>query len=295
MNERVLLAVGFVAMLGGGGAIAAVSRASQERAHHIIHAEAPPAAASPQATPAMLGVIAPRQAVDVSARAAGRIVRIVARLGDSVRAGDVLAEIDTRELEAEVAAARIAVELAKSQERQRALVAEVRGRKYKRYLGGGLDVLTTNDVESAQYEALDADAQLEEAKRTVSEREQHFADARRRLGDARLVAPFDGAVVALYADVGALAGVGQRVLRIASVGAPVMRIGVSPSVAGRLVAGTRLSAKLDDGRAIPCVVERIAADVDPSSDVVVVEAAIPSGLPSGVRPGEVVRVTEVEP
>ena len=172
-------------------------------------------ARGPAAAPSIAVVNAPRRVaaegrivtypgaeVRVGADRAGRVTRVRVVEGASVRKGDVLAELESDELAASVAAAdaRLAeaeaeVRLAElSRERKRALVAE--------------RILARHDLDQA-----DRDLEITRARRATAAAET--SRLRAQLRKTRIVSPIDGTVTARAVDPGETVEAGDAVATIA--------------------------------------------------------------------------------
>lgn len=149
------------------------------------------------------GVIDAFQMVNVGAQASGQIKRLFVELGDAVKAGDPIAEIDSTTqtnslMNAEAAMENIQAQRAVQQanlreaelafERQRMMYAEQASSKAE-YDTAEARLATTR----AQIRALDAQ---------VKQRQAELDTARANLGYTRITAPIDGTVVAVVAEEG---------------------------------------------------------------------------------------------
>lgn len=149
------------------------------------------------------GVIDAYQLVNVGAQASGQIKKLYVELGDEVKAGDLIAEIDSTtqtnsltnaEAAMENIQAQRAVQLANLREaelafdRQKMMYAEQASSKAE-YDTAEAKLATTR----AQIRALDAQ---------VKQRQAELDTARANLGYTRITAPIDGTVVAVVAEEG---------------------------------------------------------------------------------------------
>jgi RND family efflux transporter MFP subunit len=116
-------------------------------------------------------------------------------IGDRVRAGDVLAEIDTPDLDQQLAQARADLSVASAN----AKLAQISAERWQSL--AGTDAVATQDVDQRTF-ALHANiAQVKAAQANV---DRLVAEE----GFKHLSAPFDGVVTAREADIGALINVG---------------------------------------------------------------------------------------
>src|ERR1700726_436092 len=116
-------------------------------------------------------------------------------IGDKVKAGDVLAEIDTPDLDQQLTQERADLSVA----RANAKLAQISAERWQSL--AGTDAVAQQDVDTRTF-ALNANvAQVKAAQATV---DQLVAEE----GFKRLIAPFDGIVTARATDIGALINVG---------------------------------------------------------------------------------------
>jgi len=135
------------------------------------------------------GQIEPLRFVEVKSKASGEVLRVHVESGDNVTRGQLLVEIDPRdvrnaydqaEADLQVAEARLKTAVA-----QRERTEELRK----------ANVVTEQELESAQMEEANARAQLVKARTNLEL-------ARERLGDVQIRAPIDGTVVSESLEVG---------------------------------------------------------------------------------------------
>jgi HlyD family secretion protein len=135
------------------------------------------------------GTIEPVRVVEVKSRASGEVLRVVAETGARVAAGELLAEIDPRDVDnalaqaqADLASARVAVRIAGTQAgRMRDLVRD--------------GVVSARDLDTAEDAEAAARAQLVRA-------ETNLELARERRGDVTIRAPIAGTVIERTAEPG---------------------------------------------------------------------------------------------
>jgi HlyD family secretion protein len=199
------------------------------------------------------GVVEPIRIVEVKSRAAGEVLRVLAETGDRVTQGDLLAEIDPRDVDnalaqaqADQASARVAVRIAGAQaERMRELAAQ--------------GVVSARDVDTAEDAEASARAQLVRAETNVEL-------ARERRGDVTIGAPIDGTVIERQAEPGqiiasATANVsgGTTLFRMADLSEMRVRAKIDETDIGQIQPGqtARLEVEALPGRTFSGVVEKI--------------------------------------
>lgn len=132
----------------------------------------------------------------IYARTSGYLKRWYADIGTQVKAGDLLAEIETPEVDAQYRQAKADVATAEANSR----LAQATARRYQELRKTGL--VAAQDVDNAQGDADAKSAQLESARQNLQRLQQLESFN-------RVVAPFDGVVTARRIDVGALVTAGN--------------------------------------------------------------------------------------
>lgn len=152
---------------------------------------------------AIPGVIGARIEVVLGFQTLGRVIQRTADVGDVVRKGDVLAEIDPDDLRGNVVAAEAAVE-ASSVRLQTAAANAERTRELAR----------RNVASTAQLEQ-DENA-LAAAAAAFSQAQSELIRARDAEGFAKMSAPFDGIISDVFVNTGAVVSAGQPVMQLSA-------------------------------------------------------------------------------
>jgi RND family efflux transporter MFP subunit len=180
-----------------------VSRAAQSaRLHGLTAAQSVPTVAIVAPTPAQdrAGLVLPGRLeayirAPIYARVPGYLKSWRHDIGDKVRAGEVLAEIDTPDLDQQLRQARADLSVAKAN----AKLAQISAERWQSL--AGTDAVAQQDVDQRTFTLNANIAQVKAAKANVDRlvAEQGFK---------HLLAPFDGVVTARETDIGALINVG---------------------------------------------------------------------------------------
>lgn len=172
------------------------------------------------ATREIPGVVVARYAADIGFQAGGRIGRRLVEVGQTVRKGQALLQLDASDYtlslaaaEDQAAAARVDAEQATSDEQRFAsLVAE-------------------GAVSAADSERQKARAEAARARHQQAQRQVQLA--RNRSGYTTLAAPYDGVVTAISAEAGQVVAEGQPVVSLARQG----EIEIAADIPEAVVAG----------------------------------------------------------
>jgi len=182
-----------LAILGAIAAVAVLGRAVTSREQERPEEEKPVRVVrrGPETTVTATGVIKPRigAEVRVGSRVSGVVKRLFVRIGDTVRKGEVLAELDARELRARRAQAAAA--LASSQADLSYAQADL---QRKRELSAA-QVLPRNELDLADRACAVAEQRLKEAQANLE-----YADT--QLGYTRIYAPIAGVVSSISTQEG---------------------------------------------------------------------------------------------
>jgi len=217
-------------------------------------------------TVAVTGPVEPLRSISVNAMAAGTVTRVLAEEGSRVAAGQLLAELDAREVAAQLERAEAVLARAEA-DFQRA--QELRSRD----LNSAADL----DAARAAFATSRADAEL----------------WRTRLGFTRITAPGPGTVTAKRVEQGGAVSANDEMFVLADDARLVVRVQVSELDVVRLEEGREVDVQLDayPGARIEGRIRRIFPSADATSRLVPVEVAL-GRPPAGVvpRPGFLARV-----
>jgi len=199
--------------------------------------------------PSLVGEVVAETTAAVGFQAAGRISERLVRRGERVEAGQPLARLDTRDLGARVDSARAALEQARAD-------ARLAGQELER-----IRALFEQRVASRQ--ALDqAESRAEATRSRVTSAAAQLTEAENALDYAALVAPFDGVITGLVADVGEVVAAGQPILRLAADAGRLVEVAVPERRRAGLAeqAEARLEA---DGQDLEVTLDTISGAADP--------------------------------
>jgi RND family efflux transporter MFP subunit len=202
---RRLRLVGWAFLLLGIAIVAygLVSRAAQNsRLHDLTEAQAVPSVAivAPAHVENHAGLDLPGRlqayiTAPIYARVPGYLKNWKYDIGGKVKAGDVLAEIDTPDLDQQLMQARAALSVSQAN----AKLAQISAERWQSL--AGTDAVAKQDVDTRTFTL---NANLAQVKAAQANVDQLVAEE----GFKRLIAPFDGIVTARDTDIGALINVG---------------------------------------------------------------------------------------
>lgn len=165
------------------------------------------------------GTLKPARLVAVGSQASGRILSLKVKLGQKVKAGDLIAQIDsvTQENALRTAEASLANMRAQKAEKEATLVLNQQTLTRQRTM------VAQRAVSQADYEAADAQvkvtrAQLAALDAQIISAQVAVETARANLGYTRITAPVDGTVLALVAQEGQTVNASQSAPTIVILG-----------------------------------------------------------------------------
>lgn len=165
------------------------------------------------------GTLKPVKLVAVGAQVSGRITSVKVALGDKVKAGDLIAEIDsvTQQNALRTAEASLANVKAQRGEKQATLILN------QATLARQKNMVAQKAVSQADYEAALADvnvtrAQIEALEAQIIEAQVSVETAKANLGYTKITAPIDGTVLSLVSQLGQTVNAVQSAPTIAILG-----------------------------------------------------------------------------
>jgi len=200
----------------------------------------------------------------IYARVPGYLKKWYVDIGTQVKAGEVLADIETPELDQQLQQARADLATAVAKEK----FAETTNQRWQKMLSA-----TSVSKQEAEEKSSDFDARKAEvtAQRANVDRLQAMA------GFKRVVAPFDGAVTARKTDIGALinagSGSGPELFRVADTHKLRIYVDVPQAYAERITIGMQAKLQLPErpGRSYPATVVSTANAIAESSRTLLVQ------------------------
>ncbi len=241
-----------------------------------------------------IGTVQARYTYKIGPTYAGRIKRLDVHVGDAVKTGQVLGEMDPVDLDERIGAQQAAIKSAQAALRQaeaKQTFAQTQARRYEQ-----LWALRGTSEESTaikRQELAVADAALAAAREDASRTRAELQALRAQRSNLRLVAPAAGLVTARHADPGTTVVAGQAVVELIDTASLWVDTRFDQVNAEGLAAGlpARIVLRSRRGQTQPGRVLRI----EPQADVVTEEtlAKIVFDSPLSPRPpvGELAEVT----
>jgi RND family efflux transporter MFP subunit len=237
----------------------------------------------------------PMTEAPILARADGYLKKRIVDIGDRVKAGQVLAEIDAPELDQQIRQGEAAVEQAQAAVEQAQAnleqgkanrdLAQITADRWKALFARGLVPRQDSDQYQSQFAAQNSNVQALE--KAVSAQRSNVSAAKANLArleevqNYRIVkAPFDGVITVRNVDAGALVSSGNTLLyRIAQTETLRTYVNVPQDNANSVHVGQPavLTVSNFPGRTFRGTVTRTAKALDPATRTMLVEVDIPNG------------------
>jgi len=254
-----------------------------------------------------IGTVEARRSYLIGPTVAGRVGKVLVDVGDTVAAGQLLAEMDPVDLnergaalEAALARASSVVAAAQAQQRDAQARSDLAAATARRYVAlGAQQFMSAGAVEAKQQEQASADAALAAAGANLAAARQDIqrlaaerAGLRQQRDNVRLLAPAAGVVISRDAEAGSTVVAGQAVLRLIDPASLWIRVRLDQARSGGLAVGLPASIELRSkpGVRLSGKVARVEATSDSIIEERVALVALDT-LPQGLSTGELAEVT----
>lgn len=254
-----------------------------------------------------IGTVEARRAYLIGPTAAGRVSRVLVDVGDAVKAGQLLAEMNPVDLderaaalEASIARGGSAIVAAQAQRRDAQARSELAATTAQRYVQlGAQKFMSAGAVEAKQQEQLSAqaavaaaDANLAATRQDVQRLTAERAGLKQQRDNVLLLAPTDGVVISRDAEAGSTVVAGQAVLRLIEPSSLWVRVRLDQGRSAGLIEGlpARIMLRSNPDASLAGRVARVEATSDSITEERVALVSMDT-LPSGLTTGELAEVT----
>lgn len=260
-------------------------------------------------TPALFGIgtVEARRSYLIGPISSGRVLRVLADVGETVKAGQLVAEMDPVDLDERILAldasiARAGSVIAASEaQRQDALArGQLAVMNTRRYLDlGEKKFVSTSAVETKQQEQASAQAVISAAQANLAGASQDMTrlkaerdGLRQQRNNVRLQAPVDGVITARDAESGSTVVAGQAVVRLVDPASLWIRVRFDQGRSGGLAVGlpADIALRSNPARILHGKVVRLELLSDSVTEEKVAQVAFDS-VPADVSLGELAEVT----
>lgn len=246
----------------------------------------------PEATE-ILSVLSVEHEVNVLAQRRGIVVEIVSDQGAVVQKGTVLARLDDRELQAQLARARADLQVAQSNVKYNEAEVKAREAAYRRaqeMRNAGLN--SDADLEEAEFRAQGARFDLESWRSVVERNRAEIRVLELELEKTRIRAPFHGVVVSRAIRMGQDVLADEKCFRLSQLAPLLVRFLVPESLARipRVGDSVEVALHADRQRRYSARIQKVSPVVDAASGSYDVTAQLTGPDLQSLRPGMSVRV-----
>lgn len=215
-----------------------------------------------RATEEVVGTVRAKLRATLEAKVSGRIEKMPVVAGQSVKAGDVIAQLDVGEIRAKLD--------------QASAMREQAARELQRFE----NLLRDKAVTPQEFDGVQARWRVADAGVT---------EAQTMLGYATVTAPFDGVITRKLADVGDLASPGRPLVDLEDPAALRLEADVPEAIIGGVQSGAPLPVRVAGAASVlDGVVSEVAPVADPNSRTFRVKLDLPAA--AGLRVGQFGRV-----
>jgi len=243
---------------------------------------------------ALPGVVKPLEEAKIYSRSAGYVRKWLVDIGDKVKEGQLLAEIDTPELDAQLAQARAQLATARANVKQAIASRDFAKSTATRYESLAEQKLVSRaELEQRQSQAATDEANVAAAESNVTAQEANVRRLAELQAYSKVTAPFSGTITARTIDRGTLVGEGGATPMYTLVATDPVRIfvdvpqSVAPSV--RVDTPAKVTVREYAGRTFDGKVTRASGALDPELHVMSTEIQIPNA-DNALLPGMYVQV-----
>ena len=212
-----VLALAICAALAAGAAAVGIGQSGDSTGASVL--TTPVARGDIEVTVLAQGTIKPRNLVAVGAQASGRITSIAVELGQTVRTGDLIAEIDSVNQRNALRTAQSDLAVARAQRLERESTLDLAERTLER-----LEKLQRSNLSlQAEYDGAVSDvavskAQIQALDAQIAQAQVAIETAQANLDYTRITAPSDGTVLAITAQQGQTVNAAQSAPTIVVLG-----------------------------------------------------------------------------
>ena len=225
----------------------------------------------------LTGALKPKEVVDVNAKATGRVEKIHFLVGDLVREGQLIAELEDDELLQQVKRSEASIEVSQAGVAQRK--AELANTKANLERARQLfeeELLSPQEYQQQQTSLEVVNAQVSLAEAQSAQAQASLNELKIRLEQTRIYAPMTGVVAERGVDPGALVNPNNPIVRIVNLSTMVTQGNVPERNIGKLRVGNQTKVEVDaiPGKAFSGRVARIAPVLDAATRSALIEIDI---------------------
>ena len=227
----------------------------------------------------LTGALKPKETVNVTPQATGRVQQLYFRVGDLMQDGALIAELDDDELQQQVRRAEAAIGVTNASLNQREAEHQNALASLKRSEDLFKDgLISPQEFEQQKTSVAVFEAQMNLAKAQKTQAEAELRELHIRLEQTKIYSPMAGAVSQRYVDVGALVNPNTPLIQLVNLSTMVTQGNVPERSIGKLRVGNETTVTVDAIPDHPFTgrVARISPVLDAATRSALIEIDIPN-------------------
>lgn len=225
------------------------------------------------------GALKPKEQVDITAKATGRVEKINYQIGDRVEKGELIAELEDDELVQQVNRANAALAVARAAaDQRRAELANSKSdlERFQALFDQGL--IPKREYQAQQTSSQVFESQLQLALAQVRQAQAELNELKIQQQQTRIASPMTGWVARRHVDVGALVNPSTPILTLVNLATMVTVASVPEREVGKLRVGMAAAVELDafGDRTFTGRIARMSPVLDAATRSAMVEIEIPN-------------------
>lgn len=190
------------------------------------------------------GSLKPSIYVDVGAQVSGQLEKLYVEVGDTVEAGQLVAQIDARTQQSRVQASRSAIEALQAQITSRnATLTLARSNSERQQRLMSANATSQLDYDTAQSSLANAESSVIQLQKQIEQSQSSLSSEETQLEFARIYAPIAGTVVSIEMNEGRTLNANQQaptILRVADLSTMTVETQISEADIGNLKKGMQI-------------------------------------------------------
>jgi membrane fusion protein (multidrug efflux system) len=283
--QRILIVACLAALIGAVGCSDNKTPVASAAAPATSASAQPPAEADQDLV--ISGPIVVENQIDLAAQRDGVVSRIIADTGTMVRKGQLLAEMDDRQLSAERQAAEAKAKSIAADVKNWEAETKVQENDLTRAEGMmKADLITKQELDHARYKLTASQFEVEREKQNQQNAEATLRALQLEQEKMRIVAPFDGVVARRYVRAGQKVSKDDKLFWVTATSPMKVKFALPEKFAGKVKSGSEITVTSISmpGEKHTARVTMVSPVVDPSSGTIEVSAEL-LGAPGELRPG----------
>lgn len=191
------------------------------------------------------GEISSSHLVDVGAQVSGQVKKMHVKIGDVVKKGDLIAEIDNVTQTNDLNTRKAQLQSYQAQLESAQVALKIAQRKYKRYRSlAGEDAVSREEFEATEDALATSRAKIKELQSSINQTKIAINTAEKDLGYTRITSPADGTVVAIVVEEGQTVNSSQTaptIVQIADLATMTNKMQIAEGDATKVKAGQKIS------------------------------------------------------